>query len=136
MNSVDNVIASKFPSPDRSRQTIAHHKDEDGILDIGWGEGAMSDDRPFRAEMWAQDGVSMLTVLFSSIGLEDADPASIADLVETEGLVSYRPGAQKYCTPVKIIDDGGNGMWSVNIVVGDEDETYLDASVPIFAYRR
>lgn len=59
----------KFPVPDRSDQTLSYVKSEDGQLDLGWNEGLMSDGRPFRMEMWATDGISMLTVFFSSSGI-------------------------------------------------------------------
>jgi hypothetical protein len=41
-------------------------KDEDGVIDIGWCEGILLDGRAFRAEMWAQDQISMLRHCFSA----------------------------------------------------------------------
>ncbi len=64
------AIQPKLPIPDRTKQAIRSTKDQDGVIDIGWCDGVLSDGRAFRAEMWAQDQVSMLTFFFSSIGLE------------------------------------------------------------------
>ena len=81
------VLKPQYPIPDRSKQTIQHMKDEDGVVDIGWCDGVLSDGRPFRAEMWAQGGVSMLTIFFSAIGLEDLDQAQIKELIVADTLL-------------------------------------------------
>jgi hypothetical protein len=130
------AIHPKFPIPDRTKQPIRSTKDQDGVIDIGWCDGVLSDGRPFRAEMWAQDQVSMLTVFFSSIGLDDPDAEAMKRFVEQEGLISFRSGGPSYCSAALFIDDGGNQVWSVNIVVGDENQTYIDNSVPIFPYSK
>lgn len=128
------AIQPKFPIPDRSSQAVRFAKDEDGVVDIAWCDGVLSDGRAFRAEMWAQDQISMLTIFFSTAGLEDLDPEAMKRFVEEEGLVSFRKTAASRCTAVRVIDDAGSPVWSVNVVVGDQDETYLDGSVPIFPY--
>jgi hypothetical protein len=56
------ALQPKYPTPDRSKQRVHFTKDEDGVIDVGWCDGALSDGRAFRAEMWAQDQVSLLTV--------------------------------------------------------------------------
>jgi hypothetical protein len=130
------VLQPQYPIPDRSKQTLLYERDDDGVVDIGWCDGALSDGRPFRAEMWAQDGVSMLTIFFSTIGLEDLDQVQIKKLVIAEGLARFRPTAPERCESRKISDDGGNAVWSVNINIGDDDNTFLSEAVPIFPYSR
>jgi hypothetical protein len=122
--------------PDRSKRPPQSVKDEDGIVDIGWCDGVLSDGRPFRAEMWAQDGVSLLTIFFSTIGLEDLVQAQIKNLIVVEGLARFRPGAPERCESRKVVDDAGNAAWSVNVVIGDEDGTFFSEAVPIFPYSR
>lgn len=63
------ALQPKFPAPDRARQPVRSTKDDDGIIDIGWCDGVLSDGRAFRAEMWAQNQVSMLTIFFSTVGI-------------------------------------------------------------------
>src|SRR5438093_7890164 len=118
------VLQPQFPVPDRSRQPVRILKDENGMIDIGWCEGVLSDGRAFRAEMWAQDQVSMLTIFFSSLDLEgtDNDSETICHLLEKERLVSFKEGP-RFCTSMKFVDDAGNDVWSANIVVGDENQT-------------
>jgi len=130
------VLQPRYPIPDRSKQTPLLAKDEDGVIDIGWCDGVLADGRPFRAEMWSQDGLSMLTVFFSTIGLADLDQAQIKTLIVAEGLVRFKPDAPERCESRTVSDDGDNAMWSVNVVVGDEDATHLSDAVPIFPYSR
>lgn len=68
-------------------------KDEDGVLDIGRCDRVM-DGRPLRAEMWAQDGVSALTIFFSTVGLDQADEAAAVQLALSERLATMRPEAE------------------------------------------
>jgi hypothetical protein len=49
------ALQPKYPISDRSNQPVNFVKDEDGVLDIGWCDGALSDGRCFRAEMWPQE---------------------------------------------------------------------------------
>lgn len=130
------ALQPKYPIPDRSRQPLRQVKDEDGVIDVGWCDGVMSDGRSFRAEMWAQDGLSLLTFFFSTKGIGDLAEEKIKELVISEGLASFRPGATEHCDPRKFADDAGVELWSVKFVVGDEDSTFLSDSVPIFPYSK
>ena len=126
------VLQPKYPVPDRSKQTIRYSRDDDGIIDIGWCDGVFSDGRNFRAEMWAQDQISMLTIFFSRVGIDDSDAAG--GIIESEGLVSFRKSASRNCNAVRIDDATGNPIWSVNIYIGNEDDSFLESAVPIFPY--
>jgi hypothetical protein len=130
------VLQPKYPIPNRSKQTVHLSRDEDGVIDIGWCEGVLFDGRNFRAEMWAQDQISMLTIFFSRAGIDDVDADRIVWVMEDEGLVKFRDPGGKKCNCVKIDDDAGNPVWSVNITIGTEDESYLESAVPIFPYSR
>jgi hypothetical protein len=72
--------------------------------------------------------------IFSTVGLEDLNAEGIKRFVEQEGLVPFRKTDPSHCAASAFIDDGGNQLWSVNIVVGDEDRTYI--AVPIFLYSK
>jgi hypothetical protein len=113
------ALQPKFPLPNRSKQPVRSKKDESGVLDIGWSEGVLSDGRAFRAEMWTQDQISLLTIFFSTKNMEELDGDALRHFVESEA---------------KHVDDIGNELWSVNIVVGNEDGTFISDSVPIFPY--
>jgi len=130
------VFHPKFPTPDRTKQSVRLSKDEDGITDLGWCDGVLSDGRAFRAEFWAQDQISMLTFFFSTIELENFDAAAMRQLVDRERLASFKAGSSGHCQAVKVDDDRGNPIWSVNVMVGDDENSYLDGSVPLFPYSR
>lgn len=131
------ALQPKFPIPDRSKQTVHFKKGEEGVLDVGWCDGVLSDGRAFRAEMWAQDQISMLTIFFSTVGMKELDAAAIRQLVHKEQLVLFGENeSQRHCTATKFTDDAGNEVWSVNIVVGDDENTFIRDSVPIFPYSK
>ncbi len=112
-----------FPKPDRSTYIPNREKTpENDQLDIGWAEGIMSDGRPFRIELWAQDQITMATVFLSTQGLETSSSTALAELLERERVVSWRPGARRSAEAVRITDSAGNAMWSVNVVIGVDDE--------------
>jgi hypothetical protein len=133
------ALQPKFPIPDRSKRPVRKQKDEDGIVDIGWCDGALSDGRAFRGEMWSQDQVSMLTIFFSTKGIEDLDSDAICQLLRDEHLVLFKQPteATRYCSALKWTDDGRNEFWSVNIVVGvDDEKSLLKDSHLIFPYSK
>src|SRR4029077_237783 len=100
--------------------------------ECGGCDGLPPDAPSCGAEMWAQDHVSSLTIFFSTLGLEALDPEEICALVEQEGLVSFEAGAESYCASDKYVDNAGQELWSVNIVVGVDQQTFVRDTVPIF----
>jgi hypothetical protein len=130
------AIKTKFPIPSRAGIPVRYEKDDDGVIDVGWCEGVLADGRAFRGEMWAQDQVSVLTFFFSVFDLEHLDGAAIRGLVEREGLVSFRETGPSYCDAAVFVDGAGRRLWSVNVVVGDDDATFIVGSVPFFPYSR
>lgn len=129
------ILNPKFPVPDRSGQSVKLQKDSDGCLDLGWCEGVLFDGRPFRAETWVQDQITMVTIFFSAMDIEDVNEARLSSVMESEGLVAYKEGAPRRKNECHMITDGaGNAMWSVNIPVGAEDEVYVASTVPYFGY--
>jgi hypothetical protein len=123
-----------FPAPDRSNYVPRRPSSpEDGSVDIGWDAGLMSDGRPWRAEAWADSGMTILTFFFSSLGLELATDADLAALLAREGLIRYRTAPGR-ANGVVIDDAGGNPMWSVSVVIGTEDDALAEDSTRLRAY--
>jgi hypothetical protein len=128
------VLDPRFPVPDRSGQTVNTVKGEDGVLDLGWCEGVLSDGRPFRAELWAQDQITVLTFFFSVLGLETLSPDALYALVEKEGLVRLAAGFSPSFQVRTWADPSGTEFWSVNVTVGTDEETRLADSVAVVRY--
>ena len=114
---------SPFPRPDRSDQHRNFTKTADNdAIDIGWCEGQLKDGRPYSAELWAQDQSTCVVVFFSRRNLDGLTDETAANILESDGLVTFR---KRLCSVAPWTDAAGNEMWSVNLVVGDEDESYL-----------
>jgi hypothetical protein len=128
------VPDSRFPVPDRSGQTISTVKGEDGVLDLGWCEGVLADGRPFRAELWAQDQITVLTFFFSVLGLETLNADAVYALVETDGLERRAAGFDPSFQVTRWTDPHGAEFWSVNVTVGTDEETRLADSVAVVRY--
>jgi hypothetical protein len=125
-----------YPKPDRSNIEPNFSKTEDNdALDLSWQEGLLNDGRPFRGELWCQDQISMVTFFFSTIGLENASKEDMESLLTSENLIQFKPG-RRDVRAVKVVDAGGNEMWSVNVLVGDDDGTYVEGGRPLMAYPR
>jgi len=84
-------------------------------------------------EMWAQDQTTSVTFFFSTVGLEDLSRGSAEELLEREELVRYAP-PERFVYPRQIEDDSGNPMWSVNVVVGNEDHTFIGGGPAVKPY--
>jgi len=126
-----------YPRPDRSdvKRNFVRTADNEA-LDIGWQEGILSDGRPFRGEYWCEDHVSVLTFFLSRIGLEDASDKDFETLLEKEGLLRFKPGKERYLSAAPFVDPTGNDIWSINVVVGDEDDTFIEGGLPLEPYRK
>jgi len=126
-----------FPKPDRSDYQPNFTKSPDNDqLDVGWNEGVLSDGRPYRIECWAQDQLTNVTVFLSSLGLEDASPQQLIDLLGNDRVVWFKPRSQPSASTAIIADAAGSAMWSINIVIGEADEPARADSVPLLPYQR
>ena len=124
-----------YPKPDRSSYSPNQVKtDENDQIDIGWNEGTLSDGRPYRIELWAQDQITSVTVFLATKGLEDYSNEQFAELLERERVVWWIPGAKKSAYAVPTTDSGGNSVWSINVVIGIDDQRARADSVAIRAY--
>ena len=95
-----------FNIPDRSGITRNTSRTEDSEdIDIGWADGTLSDGRPYRAECWATDQITVLTFFFSTAQIEAYTDAQFIQLLEDEGLIEFF-GDSKYDYEVAI----KNGM--------------------------
>lgn len=103
-------------------------------VNIGWNCDFIGN-RPYFLECWASDGTTMITIFISTIGIEDYTLEDIEKLLINEAKVySKLPG---YIPPEigpKFEDSTGNEFYSVNIIVGIEDEPALIEGAPICSF--
>ena len=127
---------STYPKPDRSDfKPHLSKTPENEILDLGWQEGVLTDGRPFKGEFWCQDQISMITFFFSTVGLENISKEEMERLLESEDLIKFKPGPRSVRVE-KFKDASANEMYSVNVMVGDDEETLVEGGRPMNGYRR
>ena len=130
----DDAFQSVYPRPDRSgfrpnlRKTAANE-----VLDVGWAEGHLSDGRPFRVECWALNQTTNLTIFWSTSGIDHLNSDDLKDLLVREGLLTFK-GQRRIGTGKKWIDPSGNEMYSFNVVVGDDEETFVEIQLSLNTY--
>jgi hypothetical protein len=124
------------PKPDRSAYVVNRVKTaENDQIDIGWNEGVLSDGRPYRIELWAQDQLTNVTVFLSTEGIETYSNEQFMKLLDRENIVSWYPAAWKSAYALPLQDASGNPMWSINFVIGAEAETFAEVG-PMLPYNR
>lgn len=127
----------RYPKPDRSDQKRNLTRNADGDLDIGWAEGVLSDGRPFVVELWSWGGHTFLTYFLSRLGLENATDDHFREMLVQEGLLTFKLLKHPDVAARHWQDPSGNQMWSVNVVVGDEDSSaFVKDHVPLHRYPR
>src|SRR3989442_11940766 len=85
---------------------------------------------------WTQDQITNVTVFLSTEGLENASNEQLADLLQRERVVGFKPGVEPSAYAMPLTDAGGNSLWSINIVIGVDDEPARADSVPLRPYSR
>jgi hypothetical protein len=126
-----------YPKPDLSDSQPNFVKTaENERLDIGWNEGELSDGHPYRMDVWCLDGTTNLTFFVAREGLSDRSDEEWADLLESEGLIRYAPHVLRSVFAVPVVDAVGMPIWSLNVMVGCEDELFLADCVPHRVYAR
>ena len=127
---------TRFPTPDRSNHAPNSVKSStNDALDVGHDAGILSDGRPYLAEVWAADGVTMVTYFMSRLGLESHTDADFKTLVEREGLLRFI-GPERYLSAMPLTDASGNAMWSVNVVAGDDEGAMITDCTVVRPYLR
>ena len=107
---------------------------DDPEYNLGWNAGVIGGNRPFFLECWATCGITMLTYFVSAKGIEDYGTDELLKMLEKARLVKVPDPENPRTTAVKVTDDHGNEFFSVNIVCGDEEETYTTGG-EIYSFR-
>jgi hypothetical protein len=103
------------------------------VLDIGWAEGVLSDGRPYRLECWCQDQVTSISIFVAKAGLEHLKGPRLQEFLEREQLVRFLT-ATRYASARPCTDPSGTELLSISVVVGDEEETYVDGGPGLRPY--
>ena len=96
-------------------------RNEYGEVNIGWNAGLLDENRPFFAECWAVDGITVLTMFVSTLGIENETPEELEQRFLESGYYRKREGADRAPEVRKFAADG-NEFYSINVTVGVDDE--------------
>ena len=101
-------------------------RDEYGGANIGWNAGLLEENRPFFAECWAIDQVTVLTIYVSADGIEDISPEELEKMVQESGYYSYVEPGHKASVKT-ITNNKGETFFALDITVGiDEDPSWIN----------
>ena len=104
-------------------------------VSIGWNAGLLDGNRPYFADCWAIDQVTMLTFYLCTKDIEGASPEFLAQLFIDSGYFwpkeGYKPPYVRTFT-----DKNGNEFYSINLGVGVDDSPASIGGAPIIAYSR
>ena len=110
------MLIKKFPVPCRVDYVPSPYEpDEDGVQDVGYYNGKLSDGRAYRLECWRMDDMLMLTVMFSDRCLEG---------YRREDMVL--PGTSRKLQATRTEDDRGQTVWAINIMLANKKGTYAE----------
>ena len=102
----------KYPSI--VRDTIDFVSDTE-VCNIGYNEGVLSDQRPYRIEVWSSYDITNATIFISIKDIENKSEEDIKEYLQKENII-------------KVIDDD----IYITEVEDSEDNTFLSVNVPIF----
>lgn len=118
------MLIKKFPVPNRIDYAPSPYEpDDDGVMDIGYALGQLSDGRKYRLECWRMDDMLMVTIMFSDLALEAYSRKDMVLLLEGEGLIAFN-GSKYSLQAARTKDDAGNAVWALNVMLANHKGTY------------
>lgn len=108
--------------------------DEDGVMDVGYRLGKLSDGREYRLECWRMDDMLMATILFADECLAAYKRQDMPLLLECEGILEF-VGESKRLQATRTCDDVEQGMWAINIMLQDKKGKYAELLVELNRYK-
>ena len=122
-----------LPFVDRTGQTPKQN--EYGEYNIGWNAGLLEENRPFFAECWAVDQITMLTIYVSAKGIDRESPKELVRRFEDIGYFRFKD--EKDGATVRTFHNAdGDEFFSINIGVGVEDEPGRIEGAPIYPWKK
>lgn len=120
------MLIKKFPVPCRVDYVPSPYEpDEDGVQDVGYYNGRLSDGRAYRLECWRMDDMLMLTVMFSDLCLDGYRREDMPLLLEAEEIVRFT-GEGRKLQAARTEDDSGQNVWAINLLLANKKGTYAE----------
>lgn len=120
------MLIKNFPVPCRVDYVPSPYEpDEDGVQDVGYYNGRLSDGRAYRLECWRMDDMLMLTVMFSDLCLDGYRREDMPLLLEAEEIVRFT-GESRKLQAARTEDDSGQNVWAINLLLANKKGTYAE----------
>lgn len=120
------MLIKKFPVPCRVDYVPSPYEpDEDGVQDVGYLNGQLSDGRAYRLECWRMDDMLMLTVMFSDLCLAGYKREDMSLLLEAEEIVRFTSDSRKL-QAARTVDDREQAVWAINLMLANKKGTYAE----------
>lgn len=129
------MLFKQYPEPCRVDYVPSPYEpDEEGVLDIGYYTGNLSDGRKYRLECWQMDDMVMVTVMFSDLGITAYSKQDMYYLLELEDILEFSTDVKKLqCTRTK--DDAKNSVWAVNMMLKNAENTFGRLLITLKRYK-
>lgn len=129
------MLTENYPIPTRIDYVPSPYEpDEDGVLDVGYYTGALSDGRPYRLECWQMDDMVMVTIMFSNLGLTAYNKQDMFYLLELEDILTFKAEHKKIqCT--QTYDDAENKVWALNIMLKNAKAEFAELQLTLKRYK-
>ena len=99
---------------------------DDPEYNLGWDAGLVDGNRPYFAECWATNGITMLTYFVSTRGIEDASTEDLVRMLTDAHLFRLLDPGNPRTAVMKFEDDTGNEFYSINVTAVVEDDLYVE----------
>lgn len=129
------MLVKKYPEPCRVDYIPSPYEpDDDGVLDIGYYIGSLSDGRKYRLECWQMDDMVMLTIMFSDLGMSAYTKQDMYYLLELEEILEFSTDVKKLqCTRTE--DDTQNSVWAINMMLKNAENTFGRLLITLKRYK-
>lgn len=129
------MLTENYPIPTRIDYVPSPYEpDEDGVLDVGYYTGALSDGRAYRLECWQMDDMVMVTIMFSNLGLTAYNKQDMFYLLELEDILTFKAEYKKIqCT--QTYDDAENKVWALNIMLKNAKAEFAELQLTLKRYK-
>ena len=98
---------------------------DDPITNVGWDAGLAGGNRPYFLMCWAMCGVTTLTYFVSTEGIAEYGKEELLAMLQEAKLFRILDPENPRTGVITFTDGNGNEFFSVNIVSGDEENTYV-----------
>lgn len=116
--------------PSIVRDTIDFISDTE-ICNIGFNEGTLEDERPYRVEVWSSYGITNATIFISTIDLETTSEKALKKMLIDNKIIDLE---RDEILITEIEDIEGNSFYSINVPLEGKDTTINKLLVKVKDY--